>query len=108
MIGPVTRFQTHLVPHRSMAPAEQQPRPNLDPRVARAEDDGRLYLRKRLLVHARPLQQLAQVEPGGEVVESEQSVVVEERCSGLGAVAEKRVKVECAVGRNQPSHVLVH
>ena len=30
-----------------MAPAEQQPRPNLPPRVARAEDDGTLYLRAR-------------------------------------------------------------
>ena len=63
MIGPVTRFQTYLVPHRSVAPAEQQPRPNLQPRVALTEADGGLYLRERLLVHARALEQLTQVEP---------------------------------------------
>ena len=89
-----------------MAPAEQQPCPNLEPCVVRAEDESRLYLRERLLVHARTLQQLAQEEPSGETVLRERGVVVKKRRSRLGTIAEKRIKVEGTLGRDQPGEVL--
>ena len=63
----MARCPTHLVPHSDVTPAEEQPRPNFDSRVARANGNGGLHLRKCLLMHARTLQQLTQVEPRGEV-----------------------------------------
>ena len=98
---------THLLAHCNVAPAEQQPYPNLEPRVALAEGDRRLYLRNRLLMHACTLEQLGQEEPSGELEESEVYVVVEERCAGLRAVTEKCVQLKGAGRSNQRSKVLL-
>ena len=98
---------THLLPHCDVAPAEQQPAPDLDPWIALAEDKSGLYMRKCLRMHACALKQLTQEEASWEVDEREACVVVEERRFRLWAVVEKSIEVEGPLGSDQPSQELV-